>query len=454
MEGNKRTRRRRHSGLERLKSLLILLLTLSAVALTYRVLMYSDFAGTAPKGWLGGLLSLFSAEQTPSVSENNPLGQAGAAAQPVRIAVCDGSDRYAIQYDAAQVERLFDSVSILLSEALSSAEAPQPVDEAAWRSALQAPGIWLDYLGKIPLEALYAWMGEGGRNDALTATARQLAVALDEDGVMRLYYHNEDDGLYYACQTDVTYAGHADELLSGYGRNGLAFVFELGEDSGYTGLDPYVLISTSVPNPPVYRASNPMASADEAMVAALQAAVSFQTSSDSLYQTPDGLRFRIGLETLEIRNDGTVTYHAPADGAARYPIGTEEGYTISELVECTRRLAADTVGRYCGSARVYLMEVTQSEDGITEVCYGYVLNGSAVLLPEDSCAARFTVQNGQITDYTLRFRSYEETSEHSLLLPERQAAAALDALAPEGRELSLCYTDNGGDTVQAGWAAR
>ena len=83
MEGNKRTRRRRHSGLERLKSLLILLLTLSAVALTYRVLMYSDFAGTAPKGWLGGLLSLFSAEQTPSVSENNPLGQAGAAAQPV-----------------------------------------------------------------------------------------------------------------------------------------------------------------------------------------------------------------------------------------------------------------------------------------------------------------------------------------------------------------------------------
>ena len=65
MEGNKRTRRRRHSGLERLKSLLILLLTLSAVALTYRVLMYSDFAGTAPKGWLGGLLSLFSAEQTP-----------------------------------------------------------------------------------------------------------------------------------------------------------------------------------------------------------------------------------------------------------------------------------------------------------------------------------------------------------------------------------------------------
>ena len=46
------------------------------------------------------------------------------------------------------------------------------------------------------------------------------------------------------------------------------------------------------------------------------------------------------------------------------------------------------------------------------------------------------------------------SADHSLLLRERQAAAALDALSPEGRELLLCYTDNGGDTVQAGWVAR
>ena len=38
--------------------------------------------------------------------------------------------------------------------------------------------------------------------------------------------------------------------------------------------------------------------------------------------------------------------------------------------------------------------------------------------------------------------------------PPAVPAAALDALSPEGRELLLCYTDNGGDTVQAGWVAR
>ena len=35
-----------------------------------------------------------------------------------------------------------------------------------------------------------------------------------------------------------------------------------------------------------------------------------------------------------------------------------------------------------------------------------------------------------------------------------KAAAALEALSPEGRELVVFYTDNGGDTVEAGWAAR
>ncbi|MFQ7454500.1 MAG: hypothetical protein ACLRNQ_27715 [Flavonifractor plautii] len=372
----------------------------------------------------------------------------------MRIAVCDGVDRFAVQYDPAQADRLFSSVGILLSEALSSAASPHTVPESAWRDALQAPGVWFDFLGELPLEALYAWMGEGGSNPSLTATARQLAVAQDLDGGVSLYYHNESDGLYYACETEVAYTGHMDELVSGHGSNGAFFVFELEADRGYAGLDPYVLLTSATPSPLVYHSANPLSSPDEATVSALQAAVSFQTQSDALYEIPGGLRLRVGRETLEIGNDGTVSYHTSEDAASRYPIGTTDGYTVSELVETTRRLAADTVGASCGAAQLYLMDITEGADGTTEVCYGYSLSGAAVLLPEDGCAARFTVRNGQIIDYTLRFRRYEETAEHSLLLPERQAAAALEALSPEGRELVVFYTDNGGDTVEAGWTAR
>ena len=53
MEGNKRVRRRRRNTVERLKNLLILLLTLSAVVLTVRVLMFNGWWIRAPgAGWI------------------------------------------------------------------------------------------------------------------------------------------------------------------------------------------------------------------------------------------------------------------------------------------------------------------------------------------------------------------------------------------------------------------
>ena len=80
----------------------------------------------------------------------------------MRLSVSDGSERFAVQYDTAQTDQMFSSLGILLSEALSSAAAPSEVTEQAWRDALCAPGVWFDFLGDIPLEALYAWMVEGG----------------------------------------------------------------------------------------------------------------------------------------------------------------------------------------------------------------------------------------------------------------------------------------------------
>ena len=63
MEGNKRVRRRRRNTVERLKNLLILLLTLSAVVLTVRVLMFNGLVDKGP-GWLDHLLSLLNPGQS------------------------------------------------------------------------------------------------------------------------------------------------------------------------------------------------------------------------------------------------------------------------------------------------------------------------------------------------------------------------------------------------------
>lgn len=450
MDGNKRARRRHRRGVETLKSLLILLLSLSAIYLTLLILDYSKVSW-AP---LQGVLSLFHPQSGQDQTDIILSGQSSISPKPVRIAVCDGADRFASQYDTQQTDQLFDALGILLTEALSGASSPQQISEDEWRQALEAPGVWFDFLGAVPLDALYAWLGDGGTNSALIHSARRMAVALDTDGQVRLYYHNESDGLYYACITTVVYTGHMDLLVSGYGSNGVFFAFELAEDSGYAELDPYVLISASALQPPVYHVSNPLGEISDDIVTALQQAVSFQPQSNSVYPVANGIRIREGRETLEISRDGTVVYHAGDGDSLRYPIAGGENASLFTLTEATWRLAADTVGRWCGTARLYLMGVEEQSDGSILVSYGYTLNGAEVALPDGACAARFLVQKGQITDYTLSFRSYEQTGQTSLVLREQQAAAALGALDPEGRELVLCYSDTGSDAVQAGWIAR
>lgn len=65
--------------------------------------------------------------------------------------------------------------------------------------------------------------------------------------------------------------------------------------------------------------------------------------------------------------------------------------------------------------------------------FGYCLDGAAVQVYEEGCAARFLVQNGQIAEITLQARSYEETAESGLVLPRLQAMAAMEAAGLEGR---------------------
>ena len=452
MQGNRRRRRRR--GLENLKTLLILLLTLSAVYLTARVLVYNELAEHLPQGWLGRLVTLFRPGEELESEPSQTGTSLTVAVYPVRIAIHGREERFAVQYDTAGCDLAFEEVSTLLGEALSGAETPEPVSEQDWQRALGAPGIWMDFLGEVPLEVLYAWLSQGSSNPALEATVRQLAVALDEaTGEVALYYHNESDGLYYACRTQVRYEGHMDQVLEGYAGNNASFAFELAGDAGYDALDPYVLILPTTPSPQIYRSSNPLGSVDDAMVDALQQAVSFRPQNNSVYPVANGIRVREGQETLLIGNDGTVVYDTAGEGAYRYPVQEDSGSGLPGWLEATWSLASGTVGSYCGSARLYLLGARSGDDGSLTVYYGYSLNGAAVLFPDGGCAAQFVIRKGQITDYTLRFRSYEETGKQSLVLPERQAAAALDALDPQGRELALYYTDTGADTVQAVWEA-
>ena len=445
MDGNRRPRRRHNRGREALKSLLILLLSLSALFLTARVLSYSGAGGR--QGWPAVLGGLFQPDSGHSSADSGQLFPSDIA-HPARLALYDGTERFALQYDAAQTDQVFSSVSILLSEALASAGVPAPITEEQWQQALCSPGVWFDFWGSIPLDVLYAWLGEGGSNPSLSGHARQLAVALAEEGGVRLYYHNETDGMYYACSTSILYEGHMDALVSGYGSNGVRFVFEL-ENADYAALSPYVLISSGSLTPPIYLASNPLSTPDGTLVDTLPEALHFTAQSEGYPTTGGGITYREGREVLQIGGDGVVEYHASEDRPSRYPVDSDDN---AQIVEATYTLLASTVGRVCGEARLYLFDIEATEDG-TLVRYGYLLNGTPVVFSQGA-AASFFIQDGQITQYTLRFRRYEQTGQTSSVLRERLAAAALGDHSTTGGELILCYTDSGSETVLAGWMAR
>lgn len=439
MEGhNRRPRRRRRRTAERLKSLLIVALSLSALYLCARTGLYGDLSGR----W-GGLL--------PEQESPIPLGSAGDVRPeliPVRITVRSGSGRFAAQYDQALTDEVYTALRGLLAEALASARPPRQITEAHWRQALEREGMCFDFGGQVPLDALCVWLGEGSRNDALSGDVRRLLVARDSagDGVL-LYFHCEADGTFSACETSLTFRGRMEDSLEPYGGSGPSFAFELGE--AYRALDPYVLLSAAPLSPRVYEAGNPLL--EEDALDRVQRALSFRPQSDAGYQVQGGLRYREGKETLEVLGRGVIAYHASEPAASRYSLGAGSAPGRTACIEAAWRLAEATVGSLSGAGRLCLLEARETANGAV-VRLGYTLDGAAVALPDGAAAAQVVIQEGYITNYTLQFRSYTDTGERSLVLRELQAAAALEVQAPGG-ELALCYIDSGSESLEAGWVA-
>ena len=57
-----------------------------------------------------------------------------------------------------------------------------------------------------------------------------------------------------------------------------------------------------------------------------------------------------------------------------------------------------------GEERLFLMSARETGQGGWEIQFGYSLDGVQVRLGEDGWAARFTVEQGQITGFQLRMR--------------------------------------------------
>lgn len=446
------------------KNVLIVLLALSAVYLLGRTQLYVDGAAS---GWhlVSGLKAVFSGEEPVSPSQVLGDWSQGTLPRPVRMVVLTAQGSAGIQYDNTALDSLFLEFTNPLADALTGASVPVQVSEEEFQAALSAqrPGIYLDFLGRVPLANLTAWLS-GGRavNADFTQSVRRLLLTLEEDGRVLLYFIDENTGSCYVSETASDLAQRLERFVSGVSPNGAAFAFQSGE--AYASLAPYTLLGGGEPpQPDRFTVTNPVPITDggddygdafEALVRSL----SFQPQSMS-YRSRDGVTIQEGSEKLRFSDTGQVTYEAADLGDPRFPLqGLSQNPTEWELVGSAwafaeRVFQTGSSSSLCGEARLYVQGMEQTEDGVA-VLIGYQLDGAAVLVGQMGCAARIEIADGAISGFQLQLRRYTYAEQGPKVLPELQATAALEAQDAQGSELLLYYYDDlRGDVVTADWGA-
>lgn len=429
--------------LEFAKSVLVIVLACNAINLSGKILF--------PEG-VYSLLQQEKAEESGMVQQQ----ERSVVAWPVRIVISSfrGEEvrRYGVQYDRESCEREFEPIAGLLRESLSEAAALAEVSRTEWEQALgMYSNIYFDLLGEVPLPVLTGWLA--GSDSRLSGSARRLVLTAEEERV-KLYYQNQENGRYYVCSSEMVQAEQLLNITDLILDNGVEFAFEM---DAYETLAGDTMLLPEVPSPRIYTAENPLRVEGQSpeyrsngVLGQLLTALSFPDNS-YIYPGTDQV-IRSGTDTLRISSQGVVRY-AAGEEDSRYPIVSQgELPTQFEVAEACRSLAEGALGSQAGAARLYLQSMKQTDTG-WELYFGYCLDGARVQVGELGYAACFQVERDEITQFSLQMRKYTDTDSRSVILPERQAMAAMQALEAEERELVLIYQDIGGDMVSAGWIA-
>ena len=423
-----------HRAVEWAKTLLIVLLTASAIFLGWRTKLLNDFFRTIPL--FGSVAELMRG------SSGNGTAGAGSikeAARPLCIVITnEDGERYGVRYDTDARNAVYDRTSSIIGEALGSASASSEIGENEWRAALSGPGVYYEYTTPVRLSVLYGWLGARMPDITEDVSIRRVYIAFGEDK-SRIYYLDHENGLFYGADT-ASSAGKAQELGI-YTSNGSLFAYELGTEG--SSQSPYMLIMPGREHPDIRTAIT--VNAEEILDVALRA-LGHSSEAYTTMSYEDGSVRRVGTQFI-IRIDvrGGIIYRR-TDIPPHDPDEILPG--DGENIERARAIAAETIGKVCGAAEVFFEYVEPRGVDAVSVYFGYYIAGGSVYLPDNRYAARITLAGGVVTDVDLNYREFSYTGELTGLLPEQQALAAA------GGEFMLCYSDTGAETLQPSWIRR
>lgn len=420
----------RKKTVETIKSVLIVLLAVSAAALAGEAGLYDGGRRSALSSGGGGS----GAEGASEI--------VSAAAEPYAIAVTPRKDSHmGVMWNEEKLGEVYSHFSAALGEALGSSGEPEKTGPEEWEEALNGPGVYFDFFSDQQLSVLAGWLGTDLNRGAGAHTARRICLSCSGDNVS-LYYIRERKNEYYRCETalswNAVYAAMADCK-----PNGSAFVFEEGGDSG--GVDRYFLVMPDQPSLEAVSASDSFSAERDA--AGLLTAFGFQDYLASLYPEADGTQVYVqGDSRLSISPDGTAEF---SGAGTRIP-----EMTPIAVIERCRLIVRDTLGSGCGAAELNLSDIYYNKDKNTyTLSFDYRVSGLPVRFSDGRSAAEFTVTDGKIAEARLVFRHYTPmgTGVSPQPLPAAQETALVRMYG--GGEPLLCWSDDM-SSLSAHWVIR
>jgi len=424
--------------IDRVQNALIILLTVSALFLLSQTALFGSLSAKSPEQIFD---RFFGAEISETADSSAALSNLAA---PMQILFINDFSRFG-QTSVTVRSSVFESISPLLSDALSSASSPVSVSEADFFSALQECGIYCDFTISLPLSILENALGIESQIKTDHFVRRAL---LFPDGQDVKLYLVDDTGLCTLYATTV--AGRAvTELLDAQSDNGAYLCAQLPDE--FVGLSPYTLIVSEQPQLYALSAVNPLAEAD---LSDLLRAAEFNPHTENRYTESSGtVVIREGDSSLRIAQDGTVTYQgSSAEPNSLYHVAAQGAKpTALETMRAIQAFASSFLQNKTGSAALCLSSMVSTAAGY-RVYLDYAVNGTPIFFADGSHAAAFTVSGNTITAFSLHFRSYGLTDEAALILPLQQAFAIAQS-SYENAEPRIYYVDSGTSIVFPGWIA-
>jgi len=423
------SKRRKH--LDTFQNIAIVLLAVSAVFLFAQTQLYNLGVD------LGSSYFLRLAGN-PTQNEGASSSDLSDFSAPVRVAVSGTYGCYANVTLTTSDEEFLPLVS-LLHEVLGSAHSRRDCSEQDFLLALNGTSVYFDFLTALPMSAI-ADLVEADWHDPLSA--RRLIIAEQNNAVQLYLWDNKTQFISFSSAVSTE---DLNETISNYELAGNSFAFlEADSDNHYQNLAPYTLLLSELPSLPVLSSAEFISSPND-----LLEALEFNPNTKSRYIEASGTEVVVdGDRSLRIRPDKSVLYQS--GGAAVLSVDAAGNLpTLEEAVAGAVPLVNSLLPAGSEDIALYLTGIRQFGD-TTTLTFDYQVRGVPIRLSSGN-AAEVTLSGTAVSSLSLRFRQYTVTGNNSLLLPLQQAAAI--AAQRPGFELTIGYTDNGGNTIGANWLA-